>query len=313
MLTFQFGEYKVEAVLGIGSMGCVYKARSEGGKKAVALKVVMNPTPTKKALFEDEWGVGSLCVHPHIVRMRSRGVDGDNHYIAMSFVDGENLREVLKHGPMPALAALEVLRQLCLALQYIHSLRDKNGPLGVVYKDLKPDNLVLRSSGHVTLVDFSISQFRDCKWRPKNDEVLGTIVYMAPEQVLSQKLEQASDIFVVGSLLIELLTGKFAFFHPEHIRGTMEQILWCENPSDRRLEQQAKIETIHSVLWDIVLSCHRVYPHERPKNAEVLRRMIKKARETLLRELPANSPHRESLASFAERTVSAIRGYINTA
>ena len=167
MLTHQFGEYTVEAVIGVGCMGNVYRARGHGGKSG-ALKVVVNPTQNTMELFEDEWGVGSRCVHPHIVRMHSRGKDGDNHFIAMSLVDGENLREVLKRGPAPALASLEILRQVCLALQYLHSLRDKEGPLGVVYKDLKPDNLVLRPSGHITLLDFSISHFRDSVWRPHN-------------------------------------------------------------------------------------------------------------------------------------------------
>jgi eukaryotic-like serine/threonine-protein kinase len=213
------GRFKVEAFLGAGTVGSVYRARdlAQGGGQ-VALKIWNGAalTDQSRGRFMREAMALSTLHHPNIVEVQSYGTVEQLPYVAMEYLDGEPLEALLKDGqPMAAGLAYDVITQILQALAYAHGL-------GVVHRDLKPDNVVLLDGGQtprrVKLLDFGLAKFLSPDDDPVKGEaltmlgmVMGTPLYMAPEQAAGRSVDARVDVYAAGCVLFEMLAGRPPF------------------------------------------------------------------------------------------------------
>jgi len=201
------GKYEVEKVLGRGGMGTVYQARDPVIQRTVALKT-MTPeiaeTPELKARFLREAQAAGGLRHQNIVTVYDLGEDRGQPYIAMEFVEGQDLEKIIQTRQSLSVEwKIDVLRQVCEGLAYAHRA-------GIVHRDVKPANIRVTSEGEVKIMDFGIAHLQSSKMT-KSGLVLGTVHYMAPEQVEGQKIDHRADVFSVGAIAYELLAYRRPF------------------------------------------------------------------------------------------------------
>ncbi|MCC6739931.1 MAG: serine/threonine protein kinase [Planctomycetia bacterium] len=203
----QFQGVVIEAVLGQGGMGVVYKARQLGLDRPVALKMMSDRLagdPEFVKRFEKEAKAMAALSHANIVAVYNYGVDNGRCFIVMEYVDGVNLRQILREKKLTPEEGLRIVPQLCDALEYAHGE-------GVVHRDIKPENILIDRKGRVKITDFGLAKMVE---PGRTDHtvtglVMGTPHYMAPEQVESPKaVDHRADIYSMGVVFYELLTGE---------------------------------------------------------------------------------------------------------
>jgi serine/threonine-protein kinase len=201
----KIGRYRVTGELGRGGMGVVYQGEDRLIGRRVAIKTLTEVTPELRERFYIEARSGILS-HPNIVTVYELGEHDGNPFIAMEFIDGESLEQVLHlRERLPLLEALSIVEQLCAGLGYAHGH-------GVVHRDVKPANVLVRPDGRVTIVDFGIARLADqTRQLTKPDALLGTFHYIAPERLKGEASDGRSDIWSVGVMLYEMLTGNLPF------------------------------------------------------------------------------------------------------
>lgn len=207
----QLGKYAIDGVLGSGAMGVVYLATDPIIRRRVALKTIQRSLvdgdvsgSSIAARFRNEAQAAGRLTHPGIVSIYEYGEDGDTAFIAMEYVQGQDLSKLLAANPvMSEPMLLQVMDQLLAALQYAHEH-------GVWHRDIKPANLILTQSGQLKVMDFGIARIRDAGITQVTSTI-GTHGYMAPEQYRGQDFDHRVDIFAAGVLLYRLLTGEAAF------------------------------------------------------------------------------------------------------
>jgi|GEM_PF-4839795 serine/threonine protein kinase len=199
------GRYRIERPIGRGGMASVYLARDERGQ-ALALKVMnasLRNEPTFVQRFLHEAKATAALQHPNIVTVLDAGEADGQYYLATEFIDGGTVGGLLaRQGEMPAAVAAEVVMQVLAGLEHAHTH-------GVIHRDLKPENLLLTSTGVVKIADFGIARVAEGGTKLTSTGMLiGTAGYMSPEQARGLKLDARSDLYAVGIILYELLTGK---------------------------------------------------------------------------------------------------------
>ena len=212
---FRLGHYEIVSAIGSGGMGVVYRARDTRLGRDVALKVMAPHIATDPAMrnrFETEARAVASLTHPGILSIYELGVADGVPFAVMELLEGRNLRERISAGPLPWREAVEVSAEIADGLAAAHAK-------GVVHRDLKPENVFLTSDGHVKILDFGLALQRlDV---PGSDGptmahtaagvVMGTFGYMSPEQVTGQRVDGRTDIFALGCLLFEMLSGRQLF------------------------------------------------------------------------------------------------------
>jgi serine/threonine protein kinase/tetratricopeptide (TPR) repeat protein len=202
--------YHVESLLGSGGMGKVYKARDRELERTVAIKVLrpdLMTDPMALQRFKHELLLASSISHPNILRIHDLGEYKGIKFISMAYVDGGDLTAVLrKEGRLPLERVLNIMRQLAAALAAAHGVN-------VVHRDLKPQNILLGSEDHIYVTDFGIAKTleSDRTSVTRTGAVLGTPLYMSPEQVEGKALDHRSDLYTYGLILYEMLTGVLPF------------------------------------------------------------------------------------------------------
>jgi serine/threonine-protein kinase len=201
--------YEILATLGQGGMGVVYKAHDRVLNETVAIKVLrqdMAESPEMAQRFLAEIKLARSVSHRNVCRIHEYGQDGDVRYISMAFVDGVDLKQVLREsGRLPAAQAFDLAISVAEGLQAIHDE-------GIIHRDLKAPNLMLDTRGVVRLMDFGIAkQSADSASVTATGMIVGTPEYMSPEQVLGQKLDARSDLYALGVVVYELFTGVTPF------------------------------------------------------------------------------------------------------
>jgi serine/threonine-protein kinase len=228
------GRYEVTGELGRGAMGVVYKGEDPKIHRTVAIKTVRisdfeegMEDEMKDRFFREAESAG-LLTHPHIVTIYDAGEEHDLAYIAMEFLEGEDLESVVKQGkPLPTVQVLTIVAQVADALGYAHEK-------GIVHRDIKPANIMrLQGSGAVKVTDFGIARITSSS-KTKTGVVLGTPSYMSPEQVAGKKVDGRSDIFSLGVVLYEMLTGRKPF-QGDDMTSLMYQIAREPHPSPRSI------------------------------------------------------------------------------
>ena len=230
------GPYEIVGWLGAGGMGEVYRARDPRLGREVALKLISGTFATDASRlhrFEQEARAAGQLNHPNILAVHDIGNYAGAPYIVSELLDGESIRDRLRGGPMPTRKAVDYARQIAVGLAAAH---DK----GIIHRDVKPDNLFITSDGRVKILDFGIAKLT----KPSDERsgmtalptataegmVVGTAAYMSPEQVRGEAVDARSDIFSVGSVLHEMLTGRPPFVR-ETAAETMSAVL-NDDPKD---------------------------------------------------------------------------------
>jgi len=215
----KLGPYEIQSPLGAGGMGEVYRARDTRLGRDVAIKVLpshLSSDPDLKARFEREAKAISALSHPHICHLYDIGSQGGTDYLVMELLEGESLADRLQKGPLPLKQALQYGIEIAEALEKAHKS-------GIVHRDVKPGNIMLTKSG-AKLLDFglakpsqsvaaTLSGSMATMSKPLTVEgtIVGTFQYMAPEQVQGHDADARSDLFALGAVLYEMMTGKRAF------------------------------------------------------------------------------------------------------
>jgi tetratricopeptide (TPR) repeat protein len=202
------GRYRLLRRIGAGGMGVVYEAEDSRDDSKVALKVLL-PHAAEEAdgihRFKREFRALARLRHPNVVRVFDAGIDDDTPFIAMELVAGKDVRTYLRgfpEGPVRDRELVRILRQLFGALAHIHVRR-------IVHRDLKPENILVSADGRVKLMDFGVA--RVVRAPTSSSGLLGTFAYMSPEQVTTGEADARSDLYAIGVLVFELLTGKYPF------------------------------------------------------------------------------------------------------
>ncbi len=207
-LSEYFPQLEILELLGQGGMGAVYKARQPGLDRLVALKILprQSSDPGFAERFTREARTLARLNHPNIVAVHEFGQTHGLHYLILEFVDGPDLRRVERSARLTPRQALEIIPQICAALQFAHDE-------GVVHRDIKPENVLLDKKGRVKITDFGLAKIlgrepQDRRLTGARD-VMGTPHYMAPEQVEHpQEVDHRADIYSLGVVFYEMLTGE---------------------------------------------------------------------------------------------------------
>jgi tetratricopeptide (TPR) repeat protein len=202
------GRYRIDEMVGIGAMGMVYRARDEQLGVEVAIKVLRAERALDQGLlerFRQELILARQVSHRNVVRIHDIGQDGELWFLTMDFVAGRSLRQALEEdGPLDVAAALELARQLAAGLEAAH--RE-----GVVHRDLKPGNVLLGEGGRAFVTDFGIARSLAATGLTATGLVVGTPDYLAPEQARGEDVDHRTDLYALGLILFEALTGELPF------------------------------------------------------------------------------------------------------
>ncbi|MGE0639319.1 MAG: protein kinase [Thermoanaerobaculia bacterium] len=307
----RLGPYEIVAPLGAGGMGEVYRARDTRLGREIAIKVLpeaLARDPERLRRFEQEARAASALQHPRILTVHDVGADGGRNYLVTELLEGETLRETLGRGALPPARAAALAAEIADGLAAAHAK-------GIVHRDLKPENLFLARESGLKILDFGLARVLDRPSRVGDvaeastrssltgtGAVLGTAGYMSPEQVRGEPADERSDLFALGSVLYELLTGERAFARPTEAE-TMTAIL-REEP--RHLASGAA--HLPPELARIVRRMLAKDPADRPSSARDLAGTLRAAAEEA-RHLPAGGRARRSgrwLAGAATVAVAAL-------
>ncbi|HTD54867.1 MAG TPA: protein kinase, partial [Silvibacterium sp.] len=201
--------YEILALLGEGGMGAVYKARDIELNRIIALKTIRREYAGNPAIidrFKQELILSTQVTHRNVVRIYDLGEADGMKFITMEYIEGADLRTLIhERRKLPGDEAVEIVSQVCKALQAAHNV-------GVIHRDLKPQNIMREeSSGRIVVMDFGLARTLEGDGMTQTGALVGTMEYMSPEQALGKPLDQRSDIFSLGLIFYELLTGETPF------------------------------------------------------------------------------------------------------
>jgi serine/threonine protein kinase len=280
----RLGRYELLFPLAAGGMGAVWVARllsSEGVGRIVALKVMLSRDPGDADVqaFFAEARVTTRLDHPNVVRTLELGQEQGKLFIAMELVRGQSLRKLLvelarQKRRLPLSLVVRILSQAAAGLHAAHELCEADGtPLGLIHRDLSPDNILLSYAGQVCVSDFGVAKLSTTA-STHTGVVKGKFAYMSPEQVGAEPLDRRSDVFALGVLLWETLTGR-RLFRAATPRETVALVLRAAVRDPRELRPEIPKE-----LAELTLRCLAPSPDARPSTAdEVARELRRIARE----------------------------------
>jgi serine/threonine protein kinase/Tfp pilus assembly protein PilF len=301
------GPYEVLSPLGAGGMGEVYRARDSRLERDVAVKVLPEGLVADSAAlarFEREAKAVAALSHPNILAIHDFGRESGTVYAVMELLEGETLRERLDAGPIPQRKAIDYALQVAQGLAAAHEK-------GIIHRDLKPENVFLTRDGLVKILDFGLAKVDSGAAREGRSTapttpgtragmILGTVGYMSPEQVRGAAADPRSDIFSLGAVLYEMLTGERAFRRESAVE-TMMAIL-RENP----LEDSAARKALPPEIEETVTHCLEKNPEERFQSARDLAFALRVAEGRGSGAGRSDAPTRPATAPIPEASVNSI-------
>ncbi|HVJ07435.1 MAG TPA: serine/threonine-protein kinase [Acidisarcina sp.] len=253
--------YEILEILGEGGMGAVYKARDLELEREVALKVIrpeLTSNPEILQRFKQELILARQITDRNVIRIFDLGDAGNIKFITMEFVEGESLHKILQQrGKLEVAEAVDIIEQVASGLAAVH--RE-----GVIHRDLKPGNIMRDKNGRVVVMDFGLARSFAGDGMTRTGTMLGTIEYMSPEQAQCQELTASSDIFTVGLILYQLLSGTMPF-HAESAIASL--VMRTQQRAIPLVNSDKKIPVL---LSNIVSKCLETDPARRYQSAEGL-------------------------------------------
>lgn len=270
------GRYELQRLVGKGAMGTVYQARDTLVGDVIALKTLdlgQGAGADVLERFRREVRLARRISHPHVARMHDLGEDSGRSYLTMEFIEGSDLKGLLeRERPLTPARAARITLAVCEGLAAAHAA-------GVVHRDLKPGNVLVETSGRVVLTDFGIARALVETATAHTQGLVGTPMYMAPEQVSGGTVDARTDLYAVGLMLYEMLTGERPFGGDSVLAVAMARLR--QPPPDPR----ARVPGVPDVLAALVLRCAAREPEERLGSAleaaQVLRSWLSEAGEAL--------------------------------
>ncbi|CAM01398.1 protein kinase-like protein [Saccharopolyspora erythraea NRRL 2338] len=280
------GRYRLGACLGGGGMADVYRAMDTRLERLVAVKVFRSGTDeTGRSRFEEEARLLAGLSHPGLVPVFDYSAGGDELYLVMQLVEGQTLADILESGPLPPAQVADLGHRLADVLAYVHAN-------GIVHRDVKPSNVLVARDGRVYLADFGISRLIDAVGRmTSSGAIMGTATYMAPEQVRGTGVGHAVDVYALGLVLLECVTGR-----TEYPGAGPESAL-------ARLTRSPFVpDSLPEPLRGILRAMTATAPHERP-SAERCADLLSGEATDLIPAVPAETPRPPTRQIAAEELV----------
>lgn len=283
------GRYKIEGTVGEGGMAIVFEATDLLTNRKVAVKMLKdsvagNTQAIKRFIIESK--AVAMLNHKHIVKVYDISVRGEHKYIVMEFLGGITLREYMKiKGVLPWREAVEFAEQILSALDHAHS-KD------VIHRDIKPQNIMLLEGGFVKVTDFGIAKIPKAETLTMADKAIGTVFYLSPEQAQCRKIDRRSDLYSLGIMMYEMVTGKMPFTAEtpvaviyQHISTAptapsqlnpgipmgLEQIILCameKNPENRYQSAAQMLRHLQRLKQDPSVVFVQRRPHQKTLTAE---------------------------------------------
>jgi TolB-like protein/predicted Ser/Thr protein kinase/Tfp pilus assembly protein PilF len=316
----RLSHFRILATLGQGGMGLVYKAEDERLRRTVALKVLLPAfvdDPERRQRFLREARAAAAVTHPTIAAVYEVGEEGSDVFIAMEYVEGQTLRTLLEKGPRPVAEAVGLAVEIARALERAHAS-------GVVHRDLKPENVMVDSDGRARILDFGLAKVRDemasalsptlsqADTVPRDPDLLtregtvvGTAAYMSPEQARGLAVDARSDLFSLGVVLYELLTGRNPFRGPTPV-DTLSAVL-----KDRPRPASDWNAEVPPALDHVLTRLLAKEPGERPPSAADLVRELEALAHASSPSRPAPAHGQPSIAvlPFADMSPQKDQDY----
>src|SRR6266568_2983702 len=238
--------YEILEILGEGGMGAVYKAMDRELSRPVALKVIRPDLAGNQAIldrFKQELLLAREVTHKNVIRIYDLGEAEGMKFITMEYVEGEDLRTLIhEQTKLAPEEAVEIMQQVCRALEAAHSV-------GIIHRDLKPQNVMRDKSGRILVMDFGLARTLEGDGMTQTGALVGTMDYMSPEQALGKELDQRSDLFTLGLIFYELLTGKMPYKADSAIASLLKRT------QERAAPVSSHDASIPRALSDIVSKC----------------------------------------------------------
>src|SRR6266404_2925796 len=238
--------YEILKRLGEGGMGAVYKARDRELDKLLALKVIrpeLAGHPDILRRFKQELILARQVTHKNVIRIFDLGMSGGCKFITMDYIEGRDLKSILvERGKLPSEEAVSIVQQVCRGLEAAHTE-------GVVHRDLKPQNIMLDASGRVWVMDFGLARSMEMAGMMRTGALMGTPDYMSPEQARAEKVDARSDLFSLGIIFYEMLTGVLPF-QADTVMATL-----LKRVQEKAVPPNALDPAIPQHLSDVVMRC----------------------------------------------------------
>ncbi|MGE0546797.1 MAG: protein kinase [Kofleriaceae bacterium] len=310
--------YEIQARVGEGGMGVVYRARQLSIDRVIALKMLspeMAADPTWVQRFYNEAKACSRLQHPNTIRMFDFGQTSDGRlFMTMEFLDGVSLRQALHSGPLAAPRVAKILIQCCASLAEAHSI-------GIIHRDIKPDNVFLMnmagSPDFVKLLDFSVAKLVEAgRMRTQAGVVFGTPQYMSPEQGRGMVLDARSDLYALGVLAFEMVTGRVPFYDdnpmqliqlhlraavprmPDTVHGSLQAVVQRaleKDPARRYQSAGEMMQHCQQVFAELAASGYSVGAAGMPRSFVAPGNTPPQGAPQQRQSYPAASPHQKTL------------------
>ncbi len=302
----RFSSYEIESRLAVGGMAEVWRAKIkglEGFEKRIVIKTMLtnlHHRPDLTEMFVSEASLAARLSHPNIVDVLDFGQLEGRYFIAMEYVPGLSLRVahrrmIVAGERLPIVATLHIMRDVCDALQHVHDLADSNGPLGLLHRDLSPDNIILSTSGTAKLIDFGAA--RATARTPPGRLFVGKYRYAAPERIRHQDEDCRSDVYSAGVILYECLVGKRPF------EGSDVDVIRAVRAS-LACDPLPKVPTLPASVAALVRRATAQRPDDRFASA----RELGAALGSCLSELGASSKERDVTAALSSLLQATSEG-----
>jgi len=297
--------YEIIRRLGSGGMADVYLARDTQLGRQVAIKVLYKRYARDEefvARFRREAQSAAALNHPHIVSIYDRGEAEDSYYIAMEYLEGRSLKDVInEEGPLQPARAIDYAEQMLRALQFAHEHH-------VIHRDIKPHNIVINDRGQLKVTDFGIARAGSSPSVTETGSIIGTAQYLSPEQAKGKVVEQSSDLYSLGIVIYEMLTGRVPF------EGENPVAIALKHLSDEPVPPQALIPEIPDNLNAVVMRALAKDPRDRYPGAEEFLADLERCRQDLpvVAPLPADDTAMTSVLSAGAVAAAADDAGVTT-
>lgn len=283
--------YAIEKRVARGGMSTVYLARDQRLHRDVAIKVLFpHMAEDRKVVqrFEQEARNSALIAHPNVVQVLDQGQTRETAYMVMEYVPGATLRTLLKRGPMTPRLTLAYAQAILSGLSAAHRA-------GLVHRDIKPENVLVSPEGRIKLADFGLA--RAATHHSGTSTLMGTVAYISPELLSGEGADERADIYAVGILLYEMLTGVQPYTGDTPVRVAFQHV------NSTVPAPSSYVPGLAAPLDELVREATRIDPDDRPKNADALLELLSAARQRLTDEdldfAEASAKHRRSVGEPA--------------